>query len=79
MGAFRQKHSFLLSNSIAGVLFVLLHFPGWYYMGTLRANLSTFAGGAGAIFVIGWLCGLATEKGKSVTAGIIVHFMNNFI
>ncbi|MCL2615946.1 MAG: CPBP family intramembrane metalloprotease, partial [Dehalococcoidia bacterium] len=77
MGAFRQKHSFFFANSVTAVLFVILHCPGWYYTGNLWANLLTLAGGAVSIFIIGWLCGLATERGHSVIAGMIVHFLNN--
>jgi len=79
MGALRQKHSFFFANSVSAIFFVILHFPGWYYTGNLLANLQTITGGAAAIFMIGWLCGLAREKGKSVTAGVIVHFLNNLI
>jgi membrane protease YdiL (CAAX protease family) len=79
MGAFRQKHSFLFSNTITALLFVLLHCPGWYYTGVLWTNLSNITGGAISIFAIGWLCGLATEKSHCVTAGIIVHFLNNLV
>jgi membrane protease YdiL (CAAX protease family) len=79
MSAFRQKHSFLFSNTITAVLFVLLHCPGWHYTGVLWTNLSSITGGAISIFVIGWLCGLATEKSHSVTAGVIVHFLNNLV
>ena len=79
MGALRQKRSFFFANSVSAIFFVILHFPGWYYTGNLIVSLQTLTGGAAAIFMIGWLCGLAKEKGKSVTAGIIVHFLNNLI
>jgi len=79
MKALRKKHKFVLANSVTAVLFVMLHFPGWYYTGTLLSNLSSVTGGALAIFMIGWLCGLATEKGETVIAGIIVHSLNNLI
>jgi len=79
MGAFRQKHSFVLANSVSALFFVLLHVPGWYYTGNLLTNLSSLTSGALVIFVIGWLCGLATEKGGTVIAGMIVHFLNNLI
>ena len=79
MKALRKKHRFVLANSVTAVLFVILHFPGWYYTGSLLSNLSSVTSGALAIFVIGWLCGLATEKGETVIAGIIVHTLNNFV
>jgi len=79
MKALRKNHKFVLVNSVTAVLFVILHFPGWYYTGTLLSNLSSVTGGALTIFVIGWLCGLATEKGETVIAGIIVHTLNNLI
>lgn len=75
--ALRERHSFLLANSVTALLFVLLHCPGWYFMGSLWTNLTTPLGGALAIYFIGWLCGLAAERGKSVLAAMIVHFANN--
>jgi uncharacterized protein len=76
-GALRQKYSFLWANTLTALLFVVLHCPGWYFMGTLRTNLLSPVGGALSIFAIGWLCGLAAERGKSVLAAMIVHFLNN--
>ncbi|MDR0491551.1 MAG: CPBP family intramembrane metalloprotease [Oscillospiraceae bacterium] len=79
MGALSQKHSFLFANSVTAILFVVLHCPGWYYMGNLSAGLYSFAVSVISIFIIGWLCGLATKRGRSVIAGVIVHFLNNLI
>jgi uncharacterized protein len=76
-GALRQKRSFLWANTLTALLFVVLHCPGWYFMGTLRGNLVSPVGGALSIFVIGWLCGLVAERGKSVYGAMIVHFLNN--
>jgi len=77
LNAFQQKHSFLISNSVTALFFVLLHFPGWYYTGYLWINLLALTGGALSIFIIGWLCGFATNKGQSIIAGMIVHLLNN--
>lgn len=77
LGALRQRYSFLLANSITALLFVLLHCPGWYFMGSLWENILAPIGGALTIYIIGWLCGLAAEGGKSVLGAMLVHFVNN--
>lgn len=73
--ALRERCSFLLANSITASLSVLLQ--GWYFMGRLWGNILTPAGGALTIYIIGWLCGLAAEQGKSVLGAMLVHFANN--
>lgn len=76
-GALRQQYSFLMANTITAALFVMLHVPGWFFTQRVATSMLTPLGGVLAVFVIGWLCGLAAERGKSVFASMIVHFLNN--
>ena len=73
----RQKLPFITANTITALLFTLLHFPGWYFMGSLQMHLLNPLNGVLAILIVGFLCGLAAEKGKSLSSPIIVHILNN--
>ncbi len=76
MGLRRQGVSLALSVTLSALLFVLLHVPGWYFMGTLTRQLMA-PGGALSIAVVGAMFGYATERGRSVMGGVIAHFLNN--
>jgi len=76
LGALRQENSFPWANVSAALMFVGLHLPGWYFMGTFEANLVRFEGAA-SVFLIGLVAGYATKNGRSVLSGILVHFLNN--
>ena len=76
-GALRQRYSFAVASSITALLLVLLHCPGWFFTGNLLNNLITPIGGALSTFIVGWLCGLTAERGKTVAGAMIVHFLNN--
>jgi len=77
LSALRLKLHFLTANIITAFLFMLLHFPGWYFKGVLQMNLLNPLSGALAILLIGFLLGVAAEKGKSLYSAIIVHMLNN--
>ncbi|NTV31320.1 CPBP family intramembrane metalloprotease [candidate division WWE3 bacterium] len=77
MGNMQKQFSFWKANVITSVLFLGLHLPGWYFMGTLVDNFTKPIGGAFSIFLLGLLFGYVTHKGKSVLAGTIVHSLNN--
>lgn len=76
MGNLQETHSFLKSNLISSLMFVVLHIPGWFFMGSLISNM-TRLDGAVSIFLIGLLCGYAVNRSNSVLGGVIVHFLNN--
>ena len=76
MGNLQETHSFLKSNLISSLMFVVLHIPGWFFMGSLISNM-TRLDGAISTFLIGLLCGYAVNRSNSVFGGVIVHFLNN--
>ncbi len=76
MGNLQKTSSFLKSNIISSLMFVILHMPGWFFMGSLTSNI-TKLDGVVSIFFIGLLCGYAVKRGNSVLGGVIVHFINN--
>ena len=67
---------FLPANAIASFLFVLIHWPGWLYMGGWRAELATLTV---SVFVIGWLLGLLLERSGSLWPCILLHTANNLL
>ena len=71
------QHGFARANVIASLFFVVLHLPGWYFMGTLWTNLTLPVGGALSIFVLGLLFGWVAHKGRSFLGGSIAHCLNN--
>jgi hypothetical protein len=77
LGALTQRYRFAAANVITALLFLGLHLPGWYFQGRLWEHLTSLAGGALAIFVLGLVFGLATHRGKSLTAGILAHSLSN--
>jgi membrane protease YdiL (CAAX protease family) len=77
LSSLKKKVPFITANIITAFLFMLLHCPGWYFTGVLQTQFLSPFTGASAIFIIGLLCGLAAEKGKSLYAAMIVHLLNN--
>lgn len=76
--AFQSHMKFWAANLITGVSFLLIHFPGWYFQGTLMDHLTRPTGGALAILLLGCLFGYAVKKSGSVSGGILAHMLNNF-
>jgi len=76
--ALLKRYRFAVANSITALLFLGAHLPGWYFQGRLRPMLTAPAGGALSIFLIGLLFGWAAYRGKSISASILAHSLNNF-
>jgi len=77
LAALRRKMAFWPANVITAVLFLLLHVPGWFFLGSLSSMLTNPVGGALAIVLVGLACGLAAKRGEGLVAAILVHFLNN--
>ena len=73
----RQSYSFAAANIITSVMFLILHVPGWYFMGVLVDNLTQPAGGDLSIFLCSLAFGYAAYRSDSVMGGILAHFLNN--
>ncbi len=78
MGALETRMKFPLTNLITGMLFLLIHFPGWYFEGFLAAGFTAFAGAALGILLLGWILGFVAHRSKSVAAATLAHMLNNF-
>lgn len=76
-GNLQGRYPFWLVNTITSVLFVLLHIPGWYFMGVLWDNLTRPIGGALSIFLVSLSFGYAAYRSRSVMGGVLCHFLNN--
>jgi len=77
LGNLQQVYSFFVANTITSLMFVVLHVPGWYFMGTLAENVARPVGGALSIFLVSLVFGYATQKSRSVMGGVLSHFLNN--
>ena len=78
MGSLETRMGFLLSNLLPGVLFLLVHFPGWYFDGFLSSGVTIVASSALGILLLGWIFGYIAHKSKSVIASTLAHMLNNF-
>lgn len=78
MGALHTRMSFPLSNLITGMLFLLIHFPSWYFEGFFAAGFTAFGSAALGILLLGWIFGFVASKSESVAAATLAHMLNNF-
>ena len=62
------------ANTIAAILFLGLHLPGWYFMGRLGASHVVIGL---SVVVIGMVAGYAKRRSNSTWASVTVHFLNN--
>ncbi len=79
LGNLQQRYSFWRANVITSGLFLLLHLPGWFFLGNLAENLTRPLGGAASIFFISLLFGYAVHRSGSLMGGILAHFLNNLV
>ncbi|MFN7984930.1 MAG: CPBP family intramembrane glutamic endopeptidase [Vicinamibacterales bacterium] len=77
LGNFKREQPFARANAGASLLFLGLHLPGWFFMGTLSAQLLTPMGGALSIVVLGLVFGYVAHRSHTVVAAIIAHALNN--
>jgi membrane protease YdiL (CAAX protease family) len=66
--------AFWPANIIAALMFLGLHFPGWYFVGRLTPGQAVVAPG---ICLVGLVAGYAKRRAGSTWAGVAVHFVNN--
>lgn len=72
-----QRYRFFTANTWAALLFLGIHFPGWYFEGHLMDHLLDPVSGALSIFLLGWIFGLVFHKSNSLSASILTHALNN--
>lgn len=77
LGNLQQEYSFWTANIVTSLMFVVLHLPGWYFMGVLYSNLTQPVGGALSIFLVSLVFGYAAHRSRSVMGGVLSHFLNN--
>lgn len=78
MGLLETRFRFAFSNFLSGFLFLLMHFPGWYFAGVLASKLRNPVDGALPVLLLGWVFGWVTHRSKSLAGGILAHVLNNF-
>jgi membrane protease YdiL (CAAX protease family) len=67
---------FMTANVRAGLVFVALHVPGWYFQGRLRSPLSLIQT-AVFLWLLALLLGWLKKASGSLYAPILVHILNN--
>lgn len=77
MGNLQTTYTFFTANMITSLMFVVLHIPGWYFMGVLSATLTQPVGGALSVFLVSLAFGYAAQRSHSVMGGVLAHFLNN--
>lgn len=77
LGNLQQEYSFWTANIVTSLMFVVLHLPGWYFMGVPYSNLTQPVGGALSIFLVSLVFGYAAHRSRSVMGGVLSHFLNN--
>jgi membrane protease YdiL (CAAX protease family) len=77
LGNLQRRYPFWTANIITSLMFVVLHMPGWYFMGVMVDNLVQPIGGALSIFLVSLGFGYAAHRSRSVMGGVISHFSNN--
>src|SRR5690606_30277228 len=71
----QQEMPFYIANILTSVCFLLIHIPGWFFMGALRTNFHNFT--FVSIFILSLIFGYAFKKGNSIKSSIVVHMLNN--
>ncbi|MGE5677321.1 MAG: lysostaphin resistance A-like protein [Pseudomonadota bacterium] len=75
-----EEFEFIYANTISAVLFLLIHFPGWYADGLMtKDRMAYFLAGAVFVLVFGLLQGYVLKRTRSLWACMIIHSMNNLI
>ncbi len=77
LGNLQRSHSFWSANLATSICFVVLHLPGWFFMGTLPENMTKPVYGALSIFLVGLLFGYALKRSHSLLGSILAHMLNN--
>ena len=77
MGALMTRMRFFTANLLTGVLFLLIHFPSWYFEGLFRSDLLIPASYSVGILLLGWILGIVAHRAKSVAAASFTHMLNN--
>jgi membrane protease YdiL (CAAX protease family) len=70
----RSGTGFWRANLVAALMFLGLHVPGWYFMGTLTASHSFVVV---SLLAIGLTAGYARRSSGSTWGSIVFHFINN--
>lgn len=77
LGSLREIMPFWIANIFASLFFLLLHVPGWLFMGQLASKFAHPLGGALSILILGLIFGYATKRSNSFAGGTLAHFINN--
>ena len=72
------RYGRLAAVSTSSVLFVLIHYPGWWFHGA-EYSFATWLQQSGSILILGVILALAFIKYRSLVICILLHSTNNLI
>ena len=77
LNALKTRMSFAFANFITGCLFLVIHFPSWYFEGIFQGDWMIPASYCLGILLLGWILGYVANRSKSVAAATLTHMLNN--
>ncbi len=78
LGVLQTRMGFSASNLICGILFLLVHFPSWYFQGFFSLGAVDILSTMLSLLLLGWIFGFVAHRSKSVAASTLAHMLNNF-
>jgi membrane protease YdiL (CAAX protease family) len=69
--------TFWRANALTTVVFIAMHFPGWYFLGHV-ATFAELARRMAPLAVLSLLFGWTRKRSGSLYAAIVLHAINNF-
>ena len=73
-----EKYGRALAVAITVLLFVLIHYPGWWLLET-HSTIGGWIQASGGIFLLGIILSIVFLRYKSLLACIMIHSTNNLI
>jgi uncharacterized protein len=70
-----EKINFWTANLLTALLFLLIHIPGWFWLGSLA---KMFGVGMLSIALFGFVMGVLLRFSRSIWPAIITHSLNDF-
>ncbi|ATP40487.1 CPBP family intramembrane metalloprotease [Solibacillus sp. R5-41] len=72
-----DSFKFWIANTITSILFVLIHFPIWFYKGLFE--LPYFLTASLTVFILGIIFGYVYKKSGSLWSVIVIHSLYNLL
>ncbi len=71
-----KRYGWWLAAIVSSLLFVLIHYPGWYFLGLLPSPIMWITNSV-SLFLLGCVLALLSSKTTSIWPCVFVHACNN--